>query len=394
MSLRRDDSPFVLRGSRLPPFLGGAACPEITARDGRVVSVETRTSDARVVDVDGAFLLPGLINAHDHLDLSVFPPLGQPPQRDLYEWSAAVSAAVVELHDLLALPLVERHFLGGLRNLLAGATAVAHHGPYHRALGRDDFPVRVQDRYQFAHSPGHTPALRKLYRSTDRRIPWFVHAGEGLGESSRLELDVLAAANVLRQNTVVIHGLAFGAPEAERLAAAKACVVWQPEAARRLYGAGTDVLALRAHGVRVGLGSDSAATGTRDLLSTLAAARREGLLDDADLVELATRGSAEVARLPLGARELGAPADFVVVSDPEAWLSGDRRSLALVIVAGRALFGLPAWMALSGERCEPVIVEGAERRLSAPLARRARALFERCPSIRRASWAGGLEWPR
>ncbi len=394
MTSRRDDAPLVLRGGRLPDFQGGAPCADLTFVAGRVAGLAQAPERARVVDLDGACLLPGLINAHDHLDLSVFPPLGCPPQRDLYEWSAAVSEAVAGLHDLLALPLVERHFLGGLRNLLAGATAVAHHGAYHRALGRDDFPVRVLERYQFAHSPGHTPALRRLYRSSDRRIPWFVHAGEGTGEASRAELDALAEANVLRQNTVVIHGLAFGAAEAQRLAAAKACVVWQPEASRRLYGVTTDVLTLRAAGVRVGLGSDSAATGARDALSNLAAARREGLLDDAALCELGTRASAEVARLPVGAFEPDAPADFVAVDGVERWLAGDRSSLALVVVAGRALFGTPAWMALTGQRCEPVIVDGAKRSLSAPLARRARALFEHCPSIRRAVWAAGLEFAR
>jgi hypothetical protein len=40
-----------------------------------------------------------------------------------------------------------------------------------------------------------------------------------------------------------------------------------------------------------------------------------------------------------------------------------------------------------------VSVDGAERRLAAPLALRARALFALHPAIRRATWAAGLEWP-
>ena len=153
----------------------------------------------------------------------------------------------------LAVPLPDRLFLGGLRNLLSGATAVAHHGTYHRALGRREFPVRVLAKYEFAHSPGFTPALRRTYRTTDRRIPWMIHAGEGTDERCRGEVRALMEANVLRQNTVLIHAITLDEGDPQRIAAAKACVVWCPQSNRRLYGATADVAALRAAGVRIGL---------------------------------------------------------------------------------------------------------------------------------------------
>jgi cytosine/adenosine deaminase-related metal-dependent hydrolase len=56
----------------------------------------------------------------------------------------------------------------------------------------------------------------------------------------------------------------------------------------------------------------------------LAAARREGILDDAALLRLATTESAAVARLPVGGVEDGAPADFLVTGSPERLLEGDR----------------------------------------------------------------------
>src|SRR5262245_31898091 len=117
----------------------------------------------REVDLAGRVLLPGLVNAHDHLDFSTFPALGRPPYRSLYDWAADVRGGEGDpaVRAALAPDLAERLFLGGLRNLLAGVTAVAHHGAPHRSLGRAGFPVRVLLRYQFAHSPGLTPALRK-----------------------------------------------------------------------------------------------------------------------------------------------------------------------------------------------------------------------------------------
>src|SRR5258707_920043 len=110
----------------------------------------------------GRGLLPGLGTAHDQLDLSVFPPLGSPPFVSFYGWAASVeSLAEAAVRAAVAVPLIDRLFLGGLRNLLAGATAVVHHHPPHRSMARDDFPVRVLGRYQFADSPGRTPTLRR-----------------------------------------------------------------------------------------------------------------------------------------------------------------------------------------------------------------------------------------
>ena len=148
------------------------------------------------MDLAGLLLLPGLVNAHDHLDFSVFPLLGQPPYANAYAWAEAVRGGVDDpaAREALAVPLVDRLWLGGLRNLLSGVTAVAHHNPYHRSLGRPDFPVRVLAKYDFALSPGLTPQLRKAYRTTDRRIPWMVHAAEGVDERCRGEVRLLAEA--------------------------------------------------------------------------------------------------------------------------------------------------------------------------------------------------------
>jgi hypothetical protein len=51
--------------------------------------------------------------------------------------------------------------------------------------------VRVQGRYGFAHSPGLTPALRRTYRTTDRRVPWLVRAAEGADPGLRGEIDLI-----------------------------------------------------------------------------------------------------------------------------------------------------------------------------------------------------------
>jgi cytosine/adenosine deaminase-related metal-dependent hydrolase len=390
MSRRPAGAVLTLGGGRW--WKGGSLDPVTLFVERGLVAAEGGTDGRKEARLGGRVILPGLVNAHDHLDFSVFPALGRPPYANAYDWIADVESgpANAAVTAALTVPLPDRLFLGGLRNLLAGVTAVAHHNPYHRALGRPDFPVRVLERYHFAHSPGLTPALRRTYRTTDRRIPWMVHAAEGTDARSRAELELLAEANVLRQNTIVVHGIGLGEEEARRMAAARACLAWCPEANRRVYGAAAQIAAMRAAGVRIGLGSDSPAAGVRDPLSNLAAARAEGVFTDAELVDLATRGSAEVARLPLGGTEAGQPADFLVVDSVEALLAGDRRAIALMMVRGRALYGEPALLDALGVKSRPLTVDGATRALEASLAERAAGVRRRHPAMAKVPWLAGL----
>jgi cytosine/adenosine deaminase-related metal-dependent hydrolase len=360
----------------------------------RVVSGAEMASDATHVDLEGRAVLPGLLNGHDHLDFSTFPPLGHPPYANVYEWAKDVDAGAGDprVAAALSVPIADRLFLGGLRNLLCGVTAVAHHNPFHRSLARKDFPVRVLVKYEFAHSAGLTPALRRTYRTTDRRIPWMVHAGEGTDEVSRREIDTLLEQNVLRQNTVIIHGIAFGADEARRMAAARAALVWCPESNRRLYGATADVASFLAAGVKVGLGSDSPVSGVRDPLSNLAAARRESALSDEALLRLASEGTAEAARLPVGGLVPGSVADLVVVTSREALLAGDRLSVSLVLIGGRALYGEPGLMGALQPKAVALRVDGALRGLEPEMGRRAAGLLKRYPALRRVPWLADVRF--
>lgn len=386
---------LTLRNARL---WEGDATPlaDVGVDGGRVVEVANAGQGAsreRDVDLEGRVLLPGLVNAHDHLDFSTFPFLGHPPYASVYEWTADVNAGTgdPQAAAALAVPLVDRLFLGGLRNLLAGVTAVAHHNPFHRSLSRDDFPTWVLERYQFAHSPGLTPQLKRTYRSTDRRIPWMVHAAEGTDASCRAEVKDLGALRLLRENTVLVHAIGLGPDDVTALAEAGASVAWCPESNRNLYGATADVRALLRAGVRVGLGSDSPVSGVRDALSNLAAAAREGVADGAELIALATRGAAAVARLPVGGLSPGDRADLIAVRSLEALLEGSRSAVELVLRQGRPSYASPAWRGLvpAGDALR---VDGQSRLIAHGLGRRAASVLKAHPRARGASWMAGLEF--
>lgn len=376
---------LLLRRARWLETDGHSSLRDLPVADGSIT--DAAAADAVELDLEGRTCLPALVNAHDVLDLASLPPLGsRPPYASVYEWSRASETEMAGHADALAVPLVDRLFLGGLRNLLAGAASVLHHHPDHRSLGRPDFPVRVQRRYGFAHSPGLTPALRRTYRTTDRRVPWVVRVAEGADPALRAEVEALAVANVLRQNTVIAHGTVLLPQDGPRLAAARASLAWCPESDLRLYGRTAPAIALRDAGVRVGLGSDGAPAGARDLLSSIAVARAEARLDAPALVALATRGSAEVARLPVAEARAGSPADLLVTSSLEQLLAGERAAVALLLVRGRPVYGEPALMEATAEKVVGFTLDGAARALSAELGERLRSLLRRHPALRRTSW--------
>ncbi|NJL96125.1 MAG: hypothetical protein HC915_21545 [Anaerolineae bacterium] len=102
----------------------------IDTKRGCLLPSHTRP-DARQ-SAEGLYLYPGLINAHDHLELNHYPRSRPRPRYAHAEaWAADMSAALHHppYRELRAHPLDERCWIGGLKNLLSGVTTVAHRQP-------------------------------------------------------------------------------------------------------------------------------------------------------------------------------------------------------------------------------------------------------------------------
>jgi cytosine/adenosine deaminase-related metal-dependent hydrolase len=349
----------------------------------------------RVVDLAGARLLPGLINAHDHLQFDNFARTRfRDSHTNVAEWVADVTAhrhRDPQLIAGIALDIESRLFAGGLKNLLSGATTVAHHDPYHAAFDAPDFPVRVLRRYGWAHSLGvdREAGVTGSYHATPANRPWIVHAGEGVDEAAREEFARLEALGCVRQNTLLVHALGFDAPQMSRLIAAEAAVIWCPASNVYLFGRTLDPLELAVAG-RLAIGSDSRLSGARDLLDELRAAR-DASPGSAPFLEMAvTLHNARLLRLEdRGSLTPGALADLVVL--PRRPLADVRRAdLRMVMVGGEMRYGdadLAAALAPDAD-CAEVVVDGASKVLAHRLVERIGALHWREPglSLRAASW--------
>jgi len=355
-----------------------------------------------VVDLEGAFVLPGLVNAHDHLELNHY---GRIKGRDRYEnaagWIADMEprlAADPTIAARRAHPLVERLFIGGLKNLLAGVTTVAHHNPFYPEMRRT-LPIRVVRRYGWAHSfllearpagargePGGQVAGR--FRGTRPDMPFLVHLAEGIDEEARGELPRLEALGCLQANTVIVHGVAIDENGWRRVARAGGGLVWCPASNIFLFGRTAMVCPLvngdHAARVTVALGTDSRLTGSSDLLEELRAARDAVAFPPAILLRMVTTAAAALLRQPRAGRLApGLPTDLIVIpalaADPgEALLLTRRRDLRLVVIDGRPLVADPDVAAVFQARkvtARPLRVDMAPKLADSGLVRR----FAGCP---------------
>jgi cytosine/adenosine deaminase-related metal-dependent hydrolase len=350
-----------------------------------------------VIDVDGAFVLPGLVNAHDHLELNHY---GRLKFRERYDnatqWIDDMRprlAADPAIRDGRQLPLTERLFAGALKNLLSGATTVAHHNPYYSELRRT-MPIRVVRRYGWAHSfalereptgaRGESGgSVEQRWRRTAADAPFFVHLAEGVDDDAKNELPRLEALGCLAPNTVIVHGVAIEPAGFRRVAAASAGLVWCPASNVFLFGrtAGVRLLmdADRSGVGNVALGSDSRLTGSQDLLDELRVARGTGCATADELLAMVTTSAARMLRLThVGRLAVGSPADLIVVpaigpSPADALLQASRKSLGLVAVAGRPMVGEwrfgPAFRARGGS-ARSIFVDGVPKLVDSGLARR------------------------
>jgi len=352
-----------------------------------------------VVDLDGRFVLPGLINAHDHLELNHY---GQLKVRDTYgnarEWIEDLRPVIRNRVDIRAksrLALSDRLFIGGLKNLLAGVTTVAHHNPVYRAFGLH-FPVRLVERFGWAHSLGleHGPVgahgepggvVADRCDATPPAMPFIVHAAEGTDDIAASEVETLESSGCLRPNTVLVHGLAVSPERWQELFDEGVSLVWCPASNEFLFGR-TLCMPCVLPGAnamdRVCLGSDSRVTGSNDLLEELRVAARTRVCPD-DLLAMVTTSAASVLRLAEAGRiRVGAPADLTVIpagasSASEALLRCRRSDVALVLKRGTPLVGDPSLASAFAARSihvRGIEIDGQPRVMQAALVRR----IERC----------------
>ena len=385
MPARRLSAAWVLPVSA-PPIERGAV---LIGSDGRFMAVGPDDAVPRPPDVESesfpdGMLLPGLVNAHTHLELTGFD-LG-PPDPDFVSWigrvravketrspEAFLEAARTGVADCFAAgvtTIADTGDSGAVLQAMAetGASGIAYQEVFGPHPSQADVALRgLQSRTEalaryavgrvaLGASP-HAPysVSGPLYASVARwareaGLPLAVHLAESAAESELLEratggfaeawtrrdiprpelpgrspVDWLDAHGVLGERTLCIHLVRVSAADLERLERRR-CAVAHCPLSNAAHGHGAAPLSsFLRHGLRVGVGTDSVlSVGRLDLLAEAREAQALAGLDPAAALALCTVG---------GAAALGLEGEIGSLA-PGKW--GDCVAVRPRLAAGRA----------------------------------------------------------
>lgn len=347
------------------------------------------------VNLDGAYIFPGLINAHDHLELNHY---GKIKFRENYTnasyWTEDVSSHLNSDANLIngkSKPLSDRLFIGGIKNLLSGVTTVAHHNPFYRELQKN-FPVHVVRDYGWAHSlylqdgkagaNGEKPGnVLKKYKSTPKNFPFIIHLAEGIDEFAQREFQILKNLGCVGTNMVLVHGIGLSVDDWISLTQLGGGLIWCP--ASNIFLIGKTISARQfldsSYLENLALGSDSRLTGSRDLLEEMEQALNIGNVTAKEVFYMVTKNPAKLLRLPsAGKLSVGLPADLLIIpamhSDPFKTLSAcSRKDILLVTINGQPRYGsseLSDVFNVFKTKTASIQVDGTNKQLSEPWASR------------------------
>ena len=321
-----------------------------------------------VIDARGAIVMPGLINSHTHLGMTLFRGLGD--DMSLEDFLARLQPAEVKVLNYAAVHAGTE--LAALESLLGGITTsldmyflpdtaleVANSSLMRIQTGPNFLesdgpePLKFADRLSWAKkwlvaprdSAGSTGwvaphstylldekqlcTLAELASEFEARI--HVHAAETVGEmqlvakrhGGRTPIQVLADTKLLRRS-VLAHGVHLSDDDIALIASNSATVVHCPASNFKLASGVARILDLQRAGVNIALGTDGPASGN-DLDLWIAirlagymqktVAKDPSVLPAVDLVRMATINGAKALQLDhiIGSLEVGKRADLIVL---------------------------------------------------------------------------------
>jgi hypothetical protein len=383
--ISRDARRRVIRGARCVLGQGGSTYATIQIAGGCVTDIgpESYLSSASKsgyteIDLSGFLIMPGLINAHDHLQFALHPRLADPPYSNYVDWGKDIHA---KFPDVFAkhrtVPKDVRLWWGGLRNLLCGVTTVSHHDPLWAELQREDFPVRVVRDYGWGHSVALDSDLCGARSATPEGSAFIVHACEGIDEQARQELFTLDGWGLLDANAVLVHGLAVDEEGVELIKARRASLIICPSSNEFLFGRWPDAAVLGAID-KVALGSDSPLTAEGDLLDEVRFAIQYCGISPQSAYRMVTDVPAAMLQLgnAEGSIKVSGRADLIAVRDTNQVAADGLRTMSMadvefVMIGGRVQLASEAVFtripSMDREGLEPLWIDGIVRWLRAPV---------------------------
>lgn len=344
----------------------------VVVRDARIIAVggvelADRFVADKVIDARGAIVMPGMINTHTHVSMSVFRGLGDDVPDRLRKLIFPLEKALVDR---------ELVYWGGLHGMVemveGGVTTFADMYYFEDEVARAakaiglrgvlgqtivDFPAPdAPEPYggfayartfieQYRHDPLVTPALaphapysldverlRRVAREAEELdVPVLMHVAEMPDEVEILRkqrnqspVEYLDELGLLNRRLVAAHCIFVSPADIGLLASRDVGVAHAMVANIKSAKGVSPALDMFGKGVRVGLATDGPMSGnTLDIIGQLGYVaklhklekRDRNVMPAADVVEMATRGGARALHLEdrIGSLEVGKLADLVVI---------------------------------------------------------------------------------
>ncbi|MBI3111999.1 MAG: amidohydrolase family protein [Ignavibacteriales bacterium] len=371
--------------------------------DGRFESCSLRIVGSRVQEIgpslcpngndillplEGACIVPGLINSHDHLELNLFSRLGDPPYSNYVEWGNDIRARHKEqIRHVMRVSLRLRLLWGAYKNILSGVTTVVHHNPYYLYF-YFGFPIAVYRNYSWIHSLSFDPRLQKKLKSGGRKVR-IIHLAEGVDSLARGELARLQELGGLQSNTVLVHGVGLSPDDCLQIERSGAGLVWCPGSNMFLFNRTAPIASMPAS-IPVALGTDSTLTGHTSLFDELREARRLTHRDADRLLGMVTSIPARMFGMASGKITEGATADLLVFDQESGepfsdFLNLDAGKIKVLFKAGLPLLGeegLKPLLTGHGRRAyERIAVGGRRKFIASPFGSMARRIKAILPSF-------------
>lgn len=333
-----------------------------------IASGQLEHNAAEVIDARGAIVMPGLINSHTHLGMTLFRGLGD--DMSLEDFLARLMPAEIKVLNYDAVHAGTE--LAALESLLGGITTSLdmYYLPDAALVVAKTSGMRIQTGPNFLESDGPEPlkfndrlawaekwleaprdelgstgwvaphstyllgedqlrTLAALAAKHEARI--HVHAAETVGEmqlvanrhGGRTPIQVLNDTNLLRRS-VLAHGVHLSDEDIQLIAQNLATVVHCPASNYKLASGTARILDLHRAGVNVALGTDGPASGNDiDLWIAIrlagyiqkTVAKNPAVLPALEIVRMATINGARALQLDhlIGSLEVGKRADLIVL---------------------------------------------------------------------------------
>ncbi len=281
------------------------------------------------IELNGAIVLPGFINSHDHLDFNLFPAIANRVYNNYTVWGNDIHVTNAgEIKAVQQVPLELKIQWGLYKNLVNGFTTVVNHGT---KLATDNSLVNVFQDCHSLHSASFEKYWKwKLNNPFAGSKKFVMHAGEGTDELSRREVDKVIRANYFKRKIVAVHGVTMNTQQASSFEG----LVWCPASNLFLFSKTAEIDKLKDK-TKIVFGTDSTLTSPWSISEHFNQALAAGMATHKELLCMLTSTAAQLWGLEeRGQIKVGGRADILVVNSSNEIFRDFHKSLLLLIAGG------------------------------------------------------------